>query len=515
MNNELFDKILKSELDKVTVAPSAGLKKAVGAKLFMQNVVIFHKVKAIAALFVIGSAATAGFMFSDESSYDSGLSQTNEIFAPTEDLDADDQLISIASLENQNIDPVISFDPSNPHNPEDDKLVDEVILKDNKGDFEVAVRKNSKEKGIEDNTSSTGGAIKNNINHSSDKGKPVMQIPVAPISNKSMAVINGQNDEPLVTDYDAEPEVHNIERMIVATKAIDFNILALDKLEAVDLPEIGEMSRVIVKEVSFDIYGLGKGISDVDNSISSAVYRQYHWDFYKESDGLAMEKGAGGQVNFTIGTPLLKFKTAIGVNTSKFIDTKAKYTHGEIKDPDWLNYFGTDELSWVNTYGEDSCEVCMYASNTDDFKSEMREDYNRYSYINIPIKAGLEFDLKRFSVSAFGGVQLSQLISAKGLGIAKREFSENERFYYWNDIKVVALQEDNQLMKSRFLSYQAGVDVRIRILPKFDLLAGYELNTSVGKITQSDNVVQKSLSYQQAKVGVTFHPSRSAIQPKF
>jgi hypothetical protein len=41
------------------------------------------------------------------------------------------------------------------------------------------------------------------------------------------------------------------------------------------------------------------------------------------------------------------------------------------------------------------------------------------------------------------------------------------------------------------------------------------LNTSVGKITQSDNVVQKSLSYQQAKVGVTFHPSRSAIQPKF
>jgi hypothetical protein len=80
---------------------------------------------------------------------------------------------------------------------------------------------------------------------------------------------------------------------------------------------------------------------------------------------------------------------------------------------------------------------------------------------------------------------------------------------------VVTLQDDNQIMKNRFLSYQAGVDLRIRILPKFDLLAGFEMNSSANTITKAGNIVQKSISYNQTKVGVTFHPSRSAVKPKF
>ena len=51
MNNELFDKILKTELDKTVVTPSASVTKAVGSKLFLQNLLVFHKIKiAIAAI---------------------------------------------------------------------------------------------------------------------------------------------------------------------------------------------------------------------------------------------------------------------------------------------------------------------------------------------------------------------------------------------------------------------------------------------------------------------------------
>ena len=67
MNNELFDKILKTELDKTVVTPSASVTKAVGSKLFLQNLLVFHKIKiAIAAILLTGVTATSIYMMDEQ-----------------------------------------------------------------------------------------------------------------------------------------------------------------------------------------------------------------------------------------------------------------------------------------------------------------------------------------------------------------------------------------------------------------------------------------------------------------
>jgi hypothetical protein len=253
--------------------------------------------------------------------------------------------------------------------------------------------------------------------------------------------------------------------------------------------------------------------NDIDNSMDNDEHNEFHWDFYKENESLKTSSLGGINVNYAIGTKMLKGKVSLGVNGSTVVEEKATYEFDEITDPLWLEVFEVDELAWVNTYGEDTCTQCFSVHNTEVFQDEMKKDQNVYKYMSVPLKLGGEINFKYVSLDIMGGMQWNHLTSASGIYI-KKKTPENSRLYYWNDMEATTLSKDNDMLKKNYFSWNASANLRVRITRQFDLMAGYDLVYSKGDITKAVSVVDKSLKYSLAKVGITFYPNRLPIYRK-
>ena len=60
-----FDKLVKEQMSKMEVVPSTGVKKALAFKMFFNNLILFHKIKLVAALFLISSGVYLGVNYSE------------------------------------------------------------------------------------------------------------------------------------------------------------------------------------------------------------------------------------------------------------------------------------------------------------------------------------------------------------------------------------------------------------------------------------------------------------------
>jgi len=505
MNTE-FDKILKEQLSQVNVTPSAGLSKAMGVKLFFQNVKVFHKMK---ALFLMGTATSIGvFAWYSNARLDTLLNdnriivdvnKNNTHSNSLEFVDAPKEVLTTINGNDLFVENVNSLDENTQSTQPDTYKIGASV-----NDLENIAQQNNKNK-------ETNDAIdieqKSTYNSKTDESFQAFQ--------KKTSTIVG-SEKTFVAEQSTNEEVIEEHLTILAVREADLlsaNLLANAPL-TVQLPET-EMPKTLVKQFSIDAYGSFYGESDIDNSIENDTYNAYNWDFYKESDALAMQSGMGLDINFSVGSNLLRFKMSTGINSSTINDTKAIYKHNEITEPLMLNFLNVDDVSWVNTYGEDSCTLCMYAENTASFEDEMKEEYNRYSYINIPLKVGAEIDFKYASVSAQVGMQYSQLTSAKGIGVTERQLNTREQFYYWKELQVKALQEENKMIRSNYLSFTGSAEARVRLTPKFDLMGGYTFVKSVDGITNDEYIVSKKLKYSQFKAGITYYPFRNKINTKY
>jgi hypothetical protein len=210
----------------------------------------------------------------------------------------------------------------------------------------------------------------------------------------------------------------------------------------------------------------------------------------------------------------LKLKTSIGVSASQIKETKSNYEFKEITDPAWLDFFDVDQLSWVNTRGEDTCYQCFYAENTDELQNQMKQEYNSYSYLNVPISIGAELNFKYVSFDFMGGFQWNHLTSAQGVYIKTRE-PGNERLYYWNNLEFTTLTRKNDMLKTNYMSWLASVAMRVRVTKNFDLFGSYQKGASIGTITKDDYIYDKTNKQSFAKLGITYYPFRRALNPKF
>jgi len=61
-----FDKIVKEQMSKMEVVPSTGIKKALAFKMFFNNLLLFHKVKLVAALFLVSSGVYIGINYTGD-----------------------------------------------------------------------------------------------------------------------------------------------------------------------------------------------------------------------------------------------------------------------------------------------------------------------------------------------------------------------------------------------------------------------------------------------------------------
>ncbi len=509
MNTE-FDNIIKSQLSQVKVTPSVGLTKTMGLKLFLQNVKVFHKLK---AFFLIGTVTAIGtvawYSSARLETIDNNITQVEEqnmIDTPIEINDNINAAKSHIDQKNGGISTdmvtvagVNSVKKGNKKTEELHSKPVEAVLKQNKRNQQLS--KVSR------------------INHSTSK-----------IISKKGSVFNRTHKKDNKIDSDFEREL-NQELLVTETTKQEYEeekvcILAVREANLrtsnqlgttpimVQLPETKTI-KTIVKQFSIDAYGSFYGHSEIDNSIENDRYSPYPGDFYKETDAIAMQNAMGLNINYSVGTDLIRFKMTTGINNTTIRDAKAVYKHYEITDPKMLEFLNLEDVSWVNAYGEDSCIFCMYAKHTEVFDSEMKAEYNRYSYLNLPLKIGGELDFKYVSFSAQVGMQYSQLTSVKGIGLTDRAINAREKFYFWNELQVKALQEENQMIRTNYLSFIGSAEARVRLTSKFDLMGGYSFVKSVDAITNDEYIVSKKLKYSQFKAGITYYPYRNELNPMY
>lgn len=527
MNNELFDRMIKENLQEMQVTPSAGLKKALGWKLFFQNLLVFHKVKLIVgALLITGSSALyiASYGVSNESLIGS-------LILPNM---GENNLV----INNENVEHIVTNDlASNESNQ---------VLNNNLTAKTVATESSEVKKNADEKTSAIDGNQKSNTNNNTSS--------VNDNANSSLSSNNAKNEEvntPVLNDTESsltEDVVNSSEvktelpsedvAEVMDTESEELGLQTMEAVEDVSLflaeskgvdlasesilvsPLEGEdielnMAPGVYQEWSFDVYKGIAGKSEIESILKTGAHQEYYWDFHGNNDVLDMNVLGGMNVNYTIGARVFRLKASTGVSYFTLNDTKAVYEFEEITDQAWLDYFDTDELAWVNTYGIDTCTQCFYAHNTEELQNELKKEYNQYSYVKVPLQLGAQLNFRRASLDVLGGLDMNFLTKSSGLYVKEGLNPDYERFYYWDNLQLSTLSKGNEMMRKSFMTWSVAANLRIRVSKNFDVLAGYQINKSLGSLTNDDYLMNKTLKTSNATIGITFYPFREAIKQKF
>lgn len=508
MNNELFDRMMKENLNKVHVSPTQGLKKSIGRKLFFQNILNFHKLKLVVATLLIGAAGVMSYSYLNADS--SGVLSAQEYRASNETLERieklDDEVVQSFKKSIENNDESTLIAQTSKDNND--------LLTNNVTGQEATV--NSKEVNnlgaAALNTSATL-VNRSNITYAKDESKKKStnskQTDVISENKVGNSFLEENNS---VESKRKEQEVEFIN--FADPKGYDLSQDYLSQPVSVEEKAYTFNDKPIIrKELSIDVYKGLMATNDVDNNLKSSEHQEFYWDFYNENGGLKTSSLGGVDVNYAIGTKTLKGKVSLGFNASQVLEQKPTYEFNEITDPLWLEVFEVDELSWINTYGEDTCTQCFSTHNTEELQDELKKDNNVYKYISVPLKFGAEVNLKYVTLDLMGGMQWNHLTNASGIYITEKAV-DNKELYYWDDMQVATLSKDNDMLKRNYFSWIASANLRVRLTRQFDLMAGYDMIFSNGNITHDTYIMNKSLKFSQAKIGITFYPNRLPLLKK-
>ena len=508
MNNEIFDRMIKEGLSKAQVTPSAGLKKTMGRKLFFQNLMVFHKVKVVVAALLIGTTGVLSYTYfngSEKNMLPSGEISQSEKGIFTDKIIVVKQYAKIKEANNSSKDLANSVNDISSGNSDmmSNSNVDKVDLNSgNQNQNQLA--DNSLKNALPNNKTKNDGKDINNktivSNHTNNSQK-----------NKNLKSGAVENNKNVVNKVNSSIEE---ELFLANSKGTNLGGFELQSPLSVQEEDISfKKKHIIRRELSIDVYKHLMNDHDIDNNLLSQEHQEFHWDFYKENEALRTQSLGGLDVNYAVGTKTLKGKVSLGVNLTKVIEEKTRYEFDEVTDPIWLEFFNVDELSWINTFGEDTCIQCFSAHNTEELQTELKKDHNEYSYINVPMKIGAEVNMKYVTLDVMAGMQWSRLTNASGLYVKKKTPSD-DRLYYWDDLEMSTLNKENEMLKTNHFSWIGSANLRVRLTRQFDLLAGYNMVMSKGNITNDGYLLEKSMKYSQAKIGITFYPNRLPLLKK-
>ncbi len=348
MNNELFDRIMKENLNKVQVTPSAGLKKSIGRKLFFQNLMTFHKVKVIIAALLIGTSGVAGYTYLNSNGNSNSIytSQTDESIERNREFG--NKLIHGHSSA------IANNTAQEGSNSLQNQLIEEKVI-------------NSKTSKVNNNISNSKSIANNQGNYvtkqvsNDDKNtsteepalvEDMVSFPVEKTSKSS----DSSNDAKEITILSNNKEnrfaaeaVHE-ELYLAHAKQLDLGADYLSIPVSVKEEDISFKNKPMIrKEISIDVYKGLMSTNDIDNSLKSEDHQEFYWDFYKENEALTTSSLGGFDVNYAIGTKTLKGKVSLGLNASQVSEQKAIYEFDEVTDPQWLEFFNVDDLAWVKS----------------------------------------------------------------------------------------------------------------------------------------------------------------------
>lgn len=524
MNNEIFDRMIKENLQEMQVAPSAGVKKALGWKLFFQNLLVFHKIKlAIGALIISGSSVLyIALPDLNEESLVSHIVMPSIKAIPVEG-QLVEQMILNQEFKSVSEESSSGFDAqSNINNKDADSFI--VVNESN-----VNVGESHDQFPAEEKTSQEPGKhLKGNEQNASvSEAEPTKQVKkpadlsvAHEVKNEEGIAVSSTSQNQNILKTDEKDNSHlNAEQTVGLFWADPIGIDLVSETELSSPQEAEDIELNIApgvyQELSFDAYKGIMGHGEIQSELESAIHQKYYWDFHGDNDVLDMNVLAGININYSIGARIFRIKANTGVSYFTVNDTRAVYEFQEITDPAWLSFFNTDELAWVNTYGEDTCTQCFYAHSTEELQAELKKEFNQYSYIKVPLQLGAQLNFKYVSIDLLGGVDINFLTKSQGLYVKEGLNPHYERFYYWDDLQLSTLSKGNEMMKKNFMTWSVAANFRVRLTRQFDLLAGYQINKSFGSLTNDDYIMTKTLRSSNASVGITFYPFRTSLKPKF
>ncbi|CAG5083234.1 hypothetical protein [Parvicella tangerina] len=529
MNNELFDRMIKENLQDMQVAPSAGLKKVLGWKLFFQNLVVFHKIKVAIGLLLVSTGSTFYFVTMDNGE-EAVLSQQPFVSLNLKG-EKSEQVVKIVETTDESNLSSIQFDAENSNNELAPKSVDHAS--DNNTTDKSEIMADTQEMSTKESseriasTDSGGNTDTDHLNKSKfqEEASAVVAETVENQEELNTSIAEKESENMPVDEAEETELASSNKKENYLTGDFTFvNRLGVDLKGSPVLAQLDpnkdpipflNNGKGVFGELSFDLYKGMMGKSELKSDLRSAIHRQYYWDFHGENDVLTMNVLGGANVNYSFGARVFRIKASAGINYFTVNDTKAVYEFEEITDPVWLNFFNTDELAWVDTYGKDTCTQCFYAHNTKELQNELKEEYNQYSYLKVPLQLGAQFNFKYVSLDLLGGVDVNLLTNSHGLYV-KQGLDENyERFYYWDNLQLSTLSKESEMLKKSFVMWSLAANLRVRVTKNFDLMAGYQVNNSFGSITDDSYLMKKSLKSSNMTVGLTYYPFRTKLNPNF
>ena len=337
-----FDKLVKEQMSKMEVVPSKGTKKALVFKMFFNNLFLFHKVKLVAALFLISSGVYLGVIYSESET--SSFSEVNKELI-TEEVNVNKSVVQNNNSADYSIKDEINLE---------DNLQKEIAPKQNvnKGSIkEDDVRTESSSKSSKANErkeinsltkTTTEKLISSNQKQvRSDKiavnvAQKIVQGPANKdvseiLSSKSDIVGSNQSKttapnadnnfsiKPKIFEGESIQKFTTIEPVLIETEIVLNNSLPSPILiEPVD----AYVSDPKKRGFTIDAYYSMLNKVDIDNALDDDL-SDYHWDFYKEYDYVKTGSRGGVNINYNWNN----FKIGSGIQLSTLRDYKSIYKY--------------------------------------------------------------------------------------------------------------------------------------------------------------------------------------------
>lgn len=520
-----FDKLVKEQMSKMEVVPSSGMKKALAFKMFFNNILLFHKIKLVAVLFLISSGVYVGVNYSENgvSSFSEGNNKIVDNAAVNKEVDSDN-----SSVQNNNL---ANYSEKNESNSEV-KLQKEIapkqninkgIIKDEErnGESYSAVDTDNDPKETTNSIASTTEKlipsdekesttvksvaivkqaieeedVAKNISESSNSKSPIGG------SNEPKTVAsNSDNNFSLETKIDEEKSIQQfaiIDPVIIETKIVLNNSLPSP---IIINPIDDYVSNPKKRGFTIDAYYSAFNKVDIDNTLDEDL-SEYHWDFYKEHDYVKTGSRGGVNINYNWNN----FKIGSGLQLSTLRDYKSIYKYYFMQG----SSAGSNIIPTVSSavvYGEDTTQVFYADPLNNELHKEIENEYNTYTYLKVPLTLGYEFDFKYLSLELNAGVEYGHLINSSGVEVKPGNVvNDPVQVYFYSDKYMGMMSRKSENLNKHQFAILANATLRVRLSPSFDLYSSVNYTQSKSGIYHDNYFMQKTYKNYGAKIGVTYY----------
>lgn len=517
-----FDDIVRKHMNDLKVAPSSELKRALAFKLFFRNIVVFHKVKMIAAIALITTGTIIAVNYSSKEGNEMAENEVNvelEINKPNTVSTNEIVINETEIIETIDNNEEKAAENAVPNNESTESFVastsDEIVSKEsnitektselNKSTFEEEVVSNQN-RSHQKNTTNTASDQEDNIADNSLIEDGISK-------NEDLASSTAINEEVTSVEVIENKQRENISISKVETIESGIETEIVKDCSQPDLSSFdGDYAskKASNRGFSFDVYVNPYGKNKIDNELDS-FYEEYWWDWHKDFETVKSGIGAGINVNYQWNG----FKLSSGINLNTIYDYRPTYRYSY---DDYLVSYGGDAISGVYIYEIDTALVFYVDPDDSETIEEIENDHNKYSYINIPLTAGYEFNTKFFSLELGGGIEYGRLAGAKGVGVFKGEVDENPypdgyveetyTVYYYRNKMMETMDRKSSILQKNTLGYIANATLRVHINGNLDVFSSIKYKQSLNGLYQNNYMLQKNYNSYGLNFGVTYNVNK-------